>query len=298
MGPFIRYVKKRHLLFVLCTFGPVLALFLFIRIIPIIRTAWYSLTNYSLIIPKPVFIGLTNYVRMLRDTSFTQAFSHTLLVTLSCVIITLSVALFIAVLLRSVERHASLYEMIYFIPVITPWVPATVIWRWLFEPKFGLVNYLFSLFRLPPQSWLQQPDQVLYAIIIVSIWKTLGYYMIIFSVGLHNIPDIYYEAARIDGANNRKQFRYITIPFLKPIMLFSIIMAIIQFFNVFTVAYVISSDAQGSPSYEYKVLVWEIYRNGFNFYKMGYASAEAMVLLAFVLVVVLIQFKVVRYETE
>lgn len=295
---FIHYAKKNHLLFVLCTLGPVFALFTFIRIIPIIRTAYYSFTNYSLVIPKPAFVGLANYAKMLRDPNFKMAFTNTIVITVICVIVTLFLALIFSLILRRVEHSSSFYEMIYFIPVVTPWVPATVIWRWLYDSQFGMINYLLSLFKLPTQAWLQHPDQVIYAIILISIWKTLGYYMIIFSVGLRNIPQIYYDAARIDGANYRKQIKYITLPLLKPIILFGLVMAIIQFFNIFTVAYVISSEAQGSPSYECKVLVWEIYRNGFNFYKMGYASAEAMVLLFFILIVILIQFKVVRYDVE
>lgn len=292
------YAKKNHLLFVACTLGPVLVLFAFIRIIPIIRTAYYSFTNYSLLVPKPVLVGLSNYASMVRDASFKVAFSNTALITFSCVIVTLSLALLFSVLLRRIERSSALYEMIFFIPVITPWVPATVIWRWLFDPTFGIINAILSLLRLPTQSWLQQPDQVIFAIVIISIWKTLGYYMIIYSVGLKNIPLEFYEAATVDGAGHGSQFRHITMPLLKPIVLFSMIMASIQFFNTFTVAFVISSEAQGSPSYECKVLVWEIYRNGFSYYKMGYASAEAMVLLVFILIVILIQFRLLRYETE
>lgn len=298
MNRVIRYAKKNHLLFVACTLGPVLALFVFIRIIPIIRTAWYSFTNYTMIVPRPLFSGLANYAALIRDSSLHAAFVNTAIITLSCVLITLSLALLFSVFLRRLERAAAIYEMIFFIPVITPWVPATVIWRWLFDPKFGAINHLLALLRLPAQSWLQQPDQVIYAIIIISIWKTLGYYMIIYSVGLKNIPQEFYEAATVDGAGRGRQFRHITMPLLKPIVLFSMIMASIQFFNTFTVAYVISSEAQGSPSYECKVLVWEIYRNGFTYYKMGYASAEAMVLLVFILVVIFIQFRLVRYETE
>jgi len=292
------YAKKNHLLFVTCTLGPVLALFVFIRIIPIIRTAYYSFTNYSLLIPKPALVGLANYAAMLRDASFRTAFANTAVITLTCVIVTLAFALLFSVLLRRIEKSSALFEMIFFIPVITPWVPATVIWRWLFDPTFGVINALLKLLRLPTQSWLQQPDQVIYAIIIISIWKTLGYYMIIYSVGLKNIPLEFYEAATVDGAGHGRQFRHITMPLLKPIVLFSMIMASIQFFNTFTVAFVISSEAQGSPSYECKVLVWEIYRNGFSYYKMGYASAEAMVLLVFIMIVILIQFRLLRYETE
>ncbi len=292
------YARKRHLLFVFLTLGPVLALFLYIRIIPIIKTAYYSFTDYSLIKPKALFIGFSNYAAMLRDADFKQALSNTLVISLVCVVSTLSIALLLSVILRRAGRISSLYELIYFLPVVTPWVPASVIWRWLLDPLHGMINQLLLLLHLPPQSWLQEPHQVIIAIIIVSIWKTLGYYMIIFSVGLRNIPDIFYEAAKIDGANNRKQFRYVTLPLLKPISLFAAIMAFIQFFNVFTVAYVISSDSQGSPSYECKVLVWEIYRNGFNYYKMGDASAEAMVLLLFVIFVVLLQFKVAGKNVE
>jgi multiple sugar transport system permease protein len=298
MNRFITYARKNHLLFVLCTLGPVVALFAFIRIIPIVRTAYFSLTNYSLVVPKPAFVGVQNYINMVQDPNFTRAFTNTVIITATCVVVTLSLALLFAVLLRQIERSSAFYEMIYFIPVVTPWVPATVIWRWLYDTKYGMINHILSALKLPTQSWLQSPDYVIIAIIIVMIWKTLGYYMIIYSVGLRNIPTIYYEAARIDGADNRRQFRYITLPLLKPIILFSLIMAVIQFFHTFTVAYVISSEAQGSPSYECKVLVWEIYRNGFNYYKMGYASAEAMVLLAFILIVILIQFRVVRYEVE
>ncbi len=295
---FVQNAKKRHLLFVLCTLGPVVALFLYIRIIPIIKTAWYSFTDYSLIKVNASFVGLRNYASMFRDESFKLALSNTLTVTIVCVLITLTIALLFSVILRRVGRASAVYELIYFIPVVTPWVPASVIWRWLLDPSYGMINQLFAFFHLPAQSWLQRPDQVIIAIVIISIWKTVGYYMIIFSVGLRNIPDIFYEAATIDGANRRKQFRYVTLPLLKPIFLVAAIMAVIQFFNVFTVAYVVSADNQGSPSYEFKVLVWEIYRNGFNYYKMGYASAQAMVLLAFVLVIVLLQFKVAGNDID
>jgi len=291
MNRVIRYAKKNHLLFVACTLGPVLALFAFIRIIPIIRTAWYSFTNYTMLVPKPVFSGLANYAAMLRDSSLHTAFINTAIITLSCVLITLSLALLFSVLLRRIEKSATFYEMIFFIPVITPWVPATVIWRWLFDPKFGAINHLLGLLGLPTQSWLQQPSQVIYAIIIISIWKTLGYYMIIYSVGLKNIPQEFYEAATVDGAGHGRQFRYITVPLLKPIVLFSMIMASIQFFNTFTVAYVLSSEAQGSPSYECKVLVWEIYRNGFTYYKMGYSAAYSWVLFVIIMAATAIQLR-------
>jgi multiple sugar transport system permease protein len=298
MTAFFSYARRNHLLFVLCTLGPVFVLFLFIRIIPILHTAYFSFCKYSLIVRKPVFIGFANYHNLLQDHNFTLALSNTVIYTVVCVTVTLSLALFFAVLLRRIERFSPIYEMIYFIPVITPWVPASVIWRWLYDPKYGILNYLFSLIGLPPQSWLQQPGQVLYAIILVSIWKTLGYYMVIYSVGLKNIPYVYYEAAQVDGATALQEFRNVTLPLLKPIFLFSIIMAVIQFFNVFTVAYVLSSEAQGSPSYECRVLVWEIYRNAFYYNKMGYASAEAIVLLLFVMTIIGVQFWIVRADVE
>jgi len=136
---FVQNAKKRHLLFVLCTLGPVIVLFFYIRIIPIVKTAWYSFTDYSLLKVNPSFVGFHNYAIMFHDTAFKEALSNTLTVTVVCVLITLTLALFFSVILMRVGRASAVYELIYFIPVVTPWVPASVIWRWLFDPSYGLV---------------------------------------------------------------------------------------------------------------------------------------------------------------
>jgi multiple sugar transport system permease protein len=245
---------------------------------------------------KPAFIGIANYLRLFQDDNFRTALANTCILTSICVLSVITIALFLALIMRSVEKYSPLYSLIYFIPVVIPWVPAAVIWRWILDPKLGILNYGLAIFGLHGQSWLQHPETVLIPIVLVSVWKILGYYMLIFAVGLRNIPDVYYEAAKMDGAGGAVTFWSITLPLLKPIVLFSVIMAIIQYFNIFTLAYSLSSSSQGSPSYEAKVLVWDIYRNSFEFHKMGYASAEAMTLLAIVLVLILIQFRAFRTE--
>lgn len=290
-----RYVRTHHLLFVALTLGPVLVLFAVIRIIPLFRTLFWSLTNYATLNPVKKFIGFQNFQLLLQDQSFLSAMRNTIVITASCVIITLFLAMVLAVFLRRIERISNFYDLIYFVPVVTPWVPASVIWRWLLAPN-GLLNVILTEFGLHKQAWLQTPDQVVWGIVVASIWKSVGYYLIILTVGLKNIPQMYYEASEIDGANSVQQFRRITLPLLRPMILLSVIMATINFFNTFTVAYVMSSNVQGAPSYEAKVLVWEIYRNAFLYYKQGYASSEAVVMLLFVSAVLLIQFKVLRRE--
>lgn len=294
--PFIQQARRHHYLFALCTVGPVFLLFLFIRIIPVIRTAILSFTDYSLM-SRPQFTGLYNYLKLLTDENFRIALLNTSILAFTCVTVTLSLALLLSVLMASTERASGLYSLIYFIPVVIPWVPASVIWRWILDPKLGILNFLLSSVGLPGQSWLQHPHQNLIPVMIVAVWKTLGYYILVFFVGLRNIPPMYYDAAEIDGANARRRFFLITLPLMKPIVLFSVIMAIIHFFNIFTLAYSLSSSPQGSPSYETKVLVWEIYRNGFAFHKMGYASAQAVFLLIVVVVLILVQFRTIRYDT-
>lgn len=285
-----RYLRHNHIYFVASCLVPVFGVFLYTRIIPLVRTIFWGFTNYQVLNPRKQFIGIHNFLLLLQDQSFLVALQNTVVITVSCVVITLVLAILFAVLLRQIERSSNVFDLLYFVPVVTAPVPASVIWRWLFQYN-GLVNVALSGLGLHKQAWLQTPGQVVWAIVVVSIWKWLGYYMIIITVGLKNIPRTYYEASSIDGASAFQQFGRITLPLLRPIVFFSVIMATINFFNTFTIAYVISSSVQGAPSYECKVLVWEIYRNAFSYYRLGYASAEATVLLLFVAIMIFIQFR-------
>jgi multiple sugar transport system permease protein len=156
------------------------------------------------------------------------------------------------------------------------------------------MNQFVGWFGIEPQAWLINPRLALFSVILLSSWKILGYNMIIFLVGIRNIPLDLYAAATIDGAGSWQRFRYVTLPLLRPILLFVSVITVIQSYNVYTQVYVLASDAQGAPGYVVRVLVYDIIENGFRFFRMGYASAEAMILLVIVMTLTLIQFFTLR----
>ncbi|UCF94152.1 MAG: sugar ABC transporter permease [Desulfobacterales bacterium] len=288
--------RQHNGFWILVALGPVYFLFAVIRIYPILETIRLSFFRYHITKKKNPFIGLRNYERLLSDDAFHAALINTIQFTIMAVLITLFLALLIAILLRSIEPVSPIFEIIFYIPVVTPWVPASVIWKWLYDPMYGLINYAISLFGIPKQGWLQEPNLIIYAIVVVAVWKMLGYYIIVFSVGLKNIPTTYLEAAEVDGASPLERLRYIILPLLRPIILFAVVMSTIQFFNVFAPVYVLTASAQGAPAYDLKVVVTEIYRNGFQYYRMGYAGAQSVVLLVFVMMMITLQFMVFRKE--
>ncbi len=293
-----RQFKKHHGFWIVAALGPVYFLFVVIRIYPIFETIRLSFYKYHITKKKTPFVGLRNYRRLLDDDAFRTALLNTVQFAIMAVVTTLLLALLISILLRSIERASPIFEIIFYIPVVTPWVPASVIWKWLYDPMYGLINYGISLFGIPKQGWLQEPNLIIYAIVVVAVWKMLGYYIIVFSVGLKNIPITYLEAAEIDGATPLNRLRFIVFPILKPIILFAVVMSTIQFFNVFAPVYVLTASAQGAPAYDLKVVVTEIYRNGFQYYKMGYAGAQSVMLLVVVMTMIILQFFLFREEAE
>ncbi len=290
--------KKKHYFWILAALGPVLALFFVIRIYPIVQTVVISFFRYHMTNPVRPFVGLDNYQRLLEDAAFQAAFINTIEFTAITVLITLSLSFFIALLLQSIERHSAFFEIIFYIPVVTPWVPASVIWKWIYDPSYGILNFFLGLFGVPKQAWLQEPGIVLLAIVGVSVWKMLGYFLVVFGVGLKGIPSSYLEAAEIDGARPAQRLAYIIVPLMKPIIVFCVVMSTIIFFNVFAPVYVLTSSAQGAPAYELKVMVSEIFMNAFTFYRMGYAGAMSVVLLGFVMLLVVLQFALFRDKEE
>jgi multiple sugar transport system permease protein len=287
-------IKRDHLLWVVLALGPVFALFCIIRIYPILETIRLSFYRYHPTQRNRPFIGLENYYRLLEDEAFRTALINTLQFCAMAVVITLTLAFVIAVLLRSIEKVAPIYELLLYIPVVTPWVPASVIWKWIFDPIHGILNYGLSFVGIPKLAWLQDEHVIIYAIVLVSVWKMLGYFVVVYGVGLRNIPDELLEASELDGATPWQRLIYVVIPLMKPIILFTVIIATIIFFNVFAPVYVLTASAQGAPAYDFKVVIGEIYQNAFVFYRMGYAGAQSVVLLLFVLCLVAIQFTLFR----
>lgn len=289
--------KLNTYLFCYLALLPILAVYVFIRVIPILQSFWLSLTNAKITSAAAQFIGLDNFERLTRDDLFLSSLRNTSLFAVGTVVGSTLIGLALAVLLASGLRGSPWFEAIYFIPVITPWVPVAIAWKWIYDPSNGLLNYITSLFGMEPRGWLLYPDTALAAIIVMGIWKTIGYNMVIFLVGIRAIPADYYEAASIDGASFWQRFRHITMPLLRPITLFVLVISTINAFNVFTPVYVMTTGSQGAPGSSVRVLVMDMYENAFSFFRLGYASAEAVVLFLIILVLTVVQFRIVRQDT-
>jgi multiple sugar transport system permease protein len=238
------------------------------------------------------------YWDLLSDENFLLALKNTTLFAVFVVGVSVVLGLALAILLIGKLRFTAAYQAMYFLPVITPMVPMAIAWKWIFDARYGILNYALSWVGVRPIGWLTSPDVAMWAIIIMSVWKVLGYNMVLLLVGLKSIPVVYYEAASIDGAGGWAVFRRITLPLLKPILLFVIVISTINAYNVFTQVYVMTQGSQAAPGAPLRVLVFDIYQNGFQFFKMGYASAEAVVLTLIVLALTLVQFRVIRLDGE
>ena len=295
----IRRVPKRQWAryrFVAIVLLPTLVLFTYLRIVP---TAWaflMSLFKWGLIKPAEKFVGLENYTKLLADNNFRTAFLNTTIFAVFTTIISVALALLIAALLaRAVRgRIGGALELLYFAPVLVPMVPVTLGWREIFNYNHGVLNQFLGIFGIAKVPWLSDPTMTLVAVIILSVWKQLGYNLIILLVGIRAIPRIYQEAAAVDGAGAWQQFRHITLPLLAPVTLFVVVITTITAFNVFTQVYVLASDVQGAPGKLVRVLVYDIFENGFRFFNMGYAAAEAVYLLLIILALSIIQFRFLR----
>jgi multiple sugar transport system permease protein len=282
--------------FVFLVLAPVMALFVYLRVIPTGQAVVMSFFKWELIKPAEQFVGLDNFTNLLKDDNFRLAFFNTTVFAVSTTIISVALALLLATLLaRFVSgRLGAAIELLYFAPVLVSMVPVTLGWREIFNYQHGILNAGLGIFGVGRQPWLSDPTLALVAVVILSVWKQLGYNMIILLVGMRAIPRIYQEAAAVDGASAWQQFRHITLPLLAPVTLFVIVITTITSYNVFTQVYVLASDVQGAPGRLVRVIVYDIFENGFRFFNMGYAAAEAVYLFLIVIVLTIIQFRFLR----
>ncbi len=289
-------LQRQKLMFVFIGLAPIIIIYGATRIWPIIRTFSLSLFDSNLVTPEAKFIGAQNYVDLLDDDSFKTAFLNTTLFALGTVVASLTLGLVLALVLTQFIRKSSLYQLIYFLPFVMPIVPVAIVWRWIYDPGYGLLNYFLSWFGIPKQAFLLYPETGLWAIVAMNVWKVVGYNMVILIVGIRNIPLLYSEAAAIDGAGRFAVLRYITVPLLKPVILFVLVVTTIGAYNVFTSVYVMTQSTTASGN-AIKILVGEIVQNGFRYSKMGYASSQAVILFVVVMALTLIQFRFVRSDT-
>ncbi|MEV4009373.1 sugar ABC transporter permease [Nonomuraea angiospora] len=268
------------LLFVL----PVLVLFLIFRIFPSLGAAGMSLTNWN-IGGDWEFIGADNYARLLDDVNFWLSLRVTLVYVAIYVPLTLLVALGTALLLNQVVFMRGLFRGMLFLPYVTSFVLAGIIWRWIYEFD-GLINGLLAKADLGPVAFLEQTAVILPALAVVSVWKGFGYSMLILLAGLKSIPSSYLEAATVDGASAWQRFRRITLPLLKPTIFFVVVIETISAFQTFDTVYVMTG---GGPARATYTLIFGIYEHGFRSFDFGYAATWGMVLFAIVLIVSLVQ---------
>lgn len=236
-----------------------------------------------------VFVGLENFKRLINDSTFRISFINTLKYAVFTVPITVVASLLLAVLLNKKIKGIAVFRTSFFFPYIASLVAVGAVWNMLFQPEYGPINNLLRAIGIAnPPRWVVSTKWAMMAVIIVSIWKFMGYYMIVYLAALQGISPALYEAASIDGANGWRKLRYITIPLLTPTTFFVMMMLTIQCFKVFDLIYVMTG---GGPGRSTNVLVNFIYNSAFVKFDFGYASAAAIVLFVIVLVVTLIQFK-------
>ncbi len=299
----VRSVPRRRWLryrFVFLVLAPVMALFIYLRVIPTGQAVLMSFFKWELIKPAEKFVGLDNYVNLLKDDNFRLAFFNTTIFAVATTVLSVALALLLAALLARFVRGrlGGFLELLYFAPVLISVVPVTLGWREIFNYNNGILNAGLGVVGIAKQPWLSDSTLALVAVVILSVWKQLGYNMIILLVGMRAIPYVYHEAAAVDGAGPWQQFRRITLPLLAPVLLFVIVITTISSYNVFTQVYVLASDVQGAPGKLVRVLVYDIFENGFRFFNMGYAAAEAVYLFLIVIVLTIIQFRFLRGSAQ
>ncbi len=261
--------------------------------LPVVAGLLLSLTDFDIYaIGSPGtarFVGLRNYVEVLRSAAFWGALRNTLYFVVAGGTLSVAVSLAAALLLSArVVRLRSLFRTIYFTPVVTTLVAVAIVWRYLYHPRYGLLNHVLGWLHLGPVDWLGDPHWAMPAIILLSVWKNFGYNMLIFVAGLQGIPEEYYEAAAIDGAGAWRRFLHVTLPGLAPIFLFVGLTTMIGQFQLFAEPYVMT---QGGPLGSTRSLVLLMYEEGFRWWRMGTASTIAVLLLLITLAGALLQMR-------
>lgn len=256
--------------------------FVFI-IIPVFFSFGLSFLDWDLL-NKPKFVGLNNYLDVFTDPLFGKILLNTFVYAISTSIFAVIIPLVLACIINSKIRGSEFFKTAYFLPFVTPMIVIAIIWQWIFDPNIGFLNHLFHIHI----NWLYDTNFAMPAVIIVSVWKLIGYNMVIFLAGLSALNQSLFEAAKIDGANPFDTFRFVTVPLLSPTIFFVVVITCISSFQVFDLIYMMT---QGGPLDSTNVLVYAVYKNAFEYFKVGYASALAYVLFAIIFVLTLFQWK-------
>jgi len=280
-----------------------LIFFIFIRIGPTLSTFNISLHEWNPLAVEQKFVGLANYQELFEELGKPKSVTHKAFInTFKYVIIGMPlqmvVALFVALLLNQIVRWVSLFRAIYFLPYVTSVVAVAWVWRWLYQPQVGPLNLFLTFLGLEQQPFLKHPDQALYAITAMVIWQGLGFSIIIFLAGLQQIPEMYYEAAKLDGASRWQSFWHITLPLLNTSLVYLAVLQTISFLRMFAPVLNMTTQGDGGPLNSTTTVVLRVYREGFSSFNMGYASTLTVVLFLIILVITVLQLKVFSRQVE
>jgi multiple sugar transport system permease protein len=269
------------------------AIFIFF-FIPVIAAFIMSFTDFDIYalgnLSTVRFIGINNYLKLFDDPLFYTALQNTFYFVIMAGPLSIAVSLGAALLLNSkLVKYKAIFRLSYFIPVVTTLVAVAIVWRFIYHPKFGIINYILSLVGIAPIDWLGDTATAMPAIVFMSVWKSFGYNMIIFIAGLQNIPEDLYEAASIEGATGWQKFRSITLPMLAPTTIFISLITMIGYFQFFAEPYIMT---QGGPLNSTLSIVQYMYQEGFKWWNMGYSASIAFVFFFIILLGTIIQLKI------
>lgn len=275
---------------------------------PVVKSIYMSFFDWSLLRDTQYFVGMENYQKILSDKVFIQAIQNTLRYVVGYVPFSIGLALIVAVLLNSKIRFRGTLRLAYFLPWVTSSVAISMVWRWIYNQHYGLLNMMLAglarfvnnfvsfvsfgtltdIWHFTGPNWLMDPKWTIINIVIISVWKSMGYNIVIFLAGLQNVPNELYEAAEVDGASPWQSFWKITLPLISPTTFFISIISIIGSFKLFTEIYVLYTGRPG-PLNSGMTIVYYVYRMAFERYRMGYASAAAYILFGIIFIFTLIQ---------
>ena len=275
--------------------APYIILFCAFLIVPLVYGLGLSLFRWEMLSSAPPdFIGAGNFIEALKDEYFWKSFWATFRFAIMAVPISIIIALSVAVGINSIpERKQSFFRASFFLPTLISISVAGILWRWFFNTEFGLFNTYLQKMGFDPIPWLTDPSWAMKSIVFMTIWWSIGGAMIILLAGLQSIPGHYYEAASIDGATKWQQFYLITLPLLKPVLLFVIVLSTIGAFQVFGQTFIIT---RGGPELSTRVLVQYIYETAFTKYRMGYGAAMSWLLFVIIAIFSIVQFKFLKQK--
>lgn len=261
--------------------------FLLFVLVPMIASIFFSFCRYDVLTP-PNWCGLDNYRRLFSDELFWKSLKATSLYALGSVPLGLAISLFIALMLNRDIKGVAWFRTVFYLPSVISGVAVSLLWMWIFNPDFGILNHLlWKFFRIQGPAWIASEEWVIPSLIIMSLWG-IGGGIVIYLAGLQGIPTELYEAAEIDGAGGWRKLINITLPMISPVIFFNLVMGIIGSFQVFTQAYVMTN---GGPNNASLFMVLYLYRNAFQYFSMGYASAIAWILFMIIMALTMLVFK-------